>query len=413
MCIRDRYVIDAYLHDLRYGGNQEVSRVVGYYWDGTTAQIDGDRQPEIQTHTEIRNIINNYILTNTAHTSLSLSSQVIDSSKTTESGVTARVTELSNIVINVITTGLTALPTLVDAGVSTIKLQGRYETEDLLLITNTTKNEIIYNFSSNDLGTTIKHKIHGVDTDFPKYLQITDTITTLTLTKDTSSQSVTDELQIFIESEFIRTKPYDFGVDAIERQRMAAPLAMLDADFEYGLQPTKWSAIGTLRGYPSIYEVPGTETDVLTVVTDASAGTSGVGQSLITVTTVSPHGFEEGEPITIKALENSVTGAARAEGSFVINATPTTLTFTYFAKAKVGSSDGDVLSTTYTQLRKAGFYTGAAIGSPQLAVAIQGFTVINQGASGTLTSEVIVPTGETRIPYDLSLIHISEPTRPY
>ena len=146
-CQRDLgYVIDAYLHDLRYGGNEEVSRVVGYYWDGTTAQIDGDRQPEIQTHTEIRNIINNYILTNTAHTSLSASSQVIDSSKTTESGVTARVTELSNIVINVITTGLTALPTLVDAGVTTIKLQGRYETEDLLLITNTTKNEIIYNF---------------------------------------------------------------------------------------------------------------------------------------------------------------------------------------------------------------------------------------------------------------------------
>ena len=400
-CQRDLgYVIDAYLHDLRYGGNEEVSRVSGYYWDGTTAQVDGDRQPEIQTHTEIRNIINNYILTNLAHTSLSASSQVIDPSKTTESGVTARVTELSNIVINVITTGLSALPTLVDAGVSTIKLQGRYETEDLLLITNTTKNEIIYNFSSSDLGTIVKYKTHGADVDFPKYLQITDTITTLILTKDTSSQLSTDELQIFVESEFIRTKPYDFGVDAIERQRTANPLAMLDADFEYGLQPTKWSAIGTLRGYPSIYEVPGTETDVLSVVTDASAGTSGVGQSLITVTTVSPHGFEEGEPITIKALENSVAGAARAEGSFVINATPSTLTFTYYAKAKVGTSDGDVLSTTYTQLRKAGFYTGAAIGSPQLAVAIQGFTVISQGASGTLTSEVIVPTGETRIPYD-------------
>ena len=58
-CQRDLgYVIDAYLHDLRYGGNEEVSRVSGYYWDGTTAQVDGDRQPEIQTHTEIRNIIN-------------------------------------------------------------------------------------------------------------------------------------------------------------------------------------------------------------------------------------------------------------------------------------------------------------------------------------------------------------------
>ena len=400
-CQRDvGYIIDAYLNDIRYGGNEETSRVTGYYWEGTTSQLDGDRQPEILTHTEIRDIINTYVLTNTAHTSLSSSSQVIDSSKTTESGVTTRITELSGIVIGVITTGLSAMPTLVPTGVTTIKVQGRYKGEDLLLITNTTKNEIIYNFATNELGATVKYKIHGADTDFPKYLQITDSITTLILNKDTSSHASTDDVQMFVESEFIRTKPYDFGVDAIERQRMAAPLAMLDADFEYGLQPTKWSAIGTLRGYPSIYEIPGTNTDVQTVTTDASTGTSGVGQSLITVTTTSPHGFGEGAPITIKALENSIAGAARAEGSFVINTVPTTLTFTYFAKAKVGASSGEVLATSYTQLRKAGFYTGAAIGSPQLAVAIQGFTVIEQGSSGVITSELITATGSTRVPFD-------------
>ena len=400
-CQRDvGYIIDAYLNDIRYGGNEETSRVTGYYWEGTTSQLDGDRQPEILTHTEIRDIINTYVLTNTAHTSLSSSSQVIDSSKTTESGVTTRITELSGIVIGVITTGLSAMPTLVPTGVTTIKVQGRYKGEDLLLITNTTKNEIIYNFATNELGATVKYKIHGADTDFPKYLQITDSITTLILNKDTSSHASTDDVQMFVESEFIRTKPYDFGVDAIERQRMAAPLAMLDADFEYGLQPTKWSAIGTLRGYPSIYEIPGTNTDVQTVTTDASTGTSGVGQSLITVTTTSPHGFGEGAPITIKALENSIAGAARAEGSFVINTVPTTLTFTYFAKAKVGASNGEVLATSYTQLRKAGFYTGAAIGSPQLAVAIQGFTVIEQGSTGVVTAELITAIGSTRVPFD-------------
>jgi hypothetical protein len=511
-CQRDLgYIIDAYLNDLRYGGNEEIRRVVGYYWEGTTAQVDGDRQPEIQTHTEIRNIINNYILTNTAHTSLqSTVSQVIDGTKTAEtsssftatdgtyvpttgnmtitigshsltvgtelfiapagitftcaldgnatlhpyprasgvpnntgkdpfyyapitiSAVTSttvtinvgissdttlhtfssavtdsisagpinKISTLAFNVTDVITTGLTALPTLVPTGVTTLKIQGRYEGKELLLITNTTSNEVIYNFTSNELGATVKYKTHGADTDFPKYLQITDTVTTLTLNKDTSLQSSTDDVQLFVESEFIRTKPYDFGVDAIERQRVAAPLAMLDADFEYGLQPTKWSAIGTLRGYPSIYEIPGTNTDVQTVVTDASAGTSGVGQSLITVTSVSPHGFQEGEPITIKALENSIAGAARAEGSFVINTTPTTLTFTYYAKAKVGTNSGDVLATSYTQLRKAGFYTGAAIGSPQLAVAIQGFTVVAQGASGVLTSELVTPLGTTIVPYD-------------
>ena len=393
-------IIDAYLHDLRYGGNQETSKNAGFFWDGATAQISGTRQAEINYHTEIRNIINNFILTNTAHTSLSASSQVIDNSKTTESGVTARITELSNIIINVITTGLSALPTHVPTGAGTIKFQGRCELEDLLLITNSTTNEVIFNFSNNELGGAISQDQYSTDTDFPKFLQITDAVTTLTLNKDTSAHTANDDLQIFKEAPELAVRPYDFGVDAIERMRHASPLAMLDADFEYGLQPTKWSAIGTLRGYPSIYEVPGTTTDVQSVVTDASAGTSGVGQSLITVTTVSPHGFIEGDPITIKALENSVAGAARAEGSFIIYTVPSTTSFTYFAKAKVGSTNGEVLYTNYTQLRKAGFYTGAAIGSPQAAVAIQGFTVVSQGASGTLTAEVIVPQGETRIPYD-------------
>mgnify|MGYP000406603676 CR=1 FL=1 len=167
----------------------------------------------------------------------------------------------------------------------------------------------------------------------------------------------------------VTTRPFDFGTDAIERLRVAQPQSMLDADFEYGLQPTKWAAIATMRGYPSVYEVPGTDTPVLSVVTDASAGTDGIGQSLITVTTVGPHNIPVGTPITIKALEDSVPGAARAEGSFVIVTTPTLSTFTYYAKAKVGTSDGDVLSTTYTQLRQAGFYTGASIGTPNFVIA--------------------------------------------
>ena len=249
------HVIDAYLHDLRYGGNQETSTHAGYYWENTTAQIAGTRQAEIAYQTEVRNIINNFIITNTAHSSLSGSSQVIDNSKTVEAGVSARITELSNIIINVITTGLSALPALVPTGATTIKIQGRVDLEDLLLITNASKNEIIYNFSNSDLGATIKHSTSGTDNDFPKYLQITDAITTICLNKDTTTHSSTDDLQIFIETPELAIRPYDFGVDAIERMRHAAPLAMLDADFEYGLQPTKWSAIGTLRGYPSIYEV--------------------------------------------------------------------------------------------------------------------------------------------------------------
>jgi len=101
---------------------------------------------------------------------------------------------------------------------------------------------------------------------------------------------------------------------------------MLDADFEYGLQPTKWLTYDLMRGYPSIYEIPGTDQAVTTVITDASAGTGGTGESLITITnSISfPTSWTVGSPITVKGYLNTVTGFARAEGSFLINSIQST-----------------------------------------------------------------------------------------
>ena len=401
-CERDvGYNIDAYLKDLRYGGNESTRNTIKYYWDQDVAQIDGDRQPEIQTYGFIKSLINSYILPNVLYSASNTEvTQTIDSGKTAEAQAITNLDTLLDNTIDVITNGLSSMPTLVPTGVGTIKIQGRHDLEEILLITNTTSNEIIYNFSQPEKGGLISLKTDGIstDSDFVTYLQTTDAITTITLNYNTSTHSASDDLQIFVEKiengkSVVSVRPYDFGTDAIERMRVAPALSMLDADFEYGLQPTKWAAIGTLRGYPSIYEVPGTDTAVTSVVTDASAGTNGIGQSLITVTTVGPHGFSTGTPITIKALEDSVSGAARAEGSFVIVTVPTNNTFTYYAKSKVGTVSGTVLSTTYTQLREAGFYTGASIGQPTI-------DVISNGSSGTLTSELDIASGSTIIPFD-------------
>jgi len=401
-CERDvGYVIDAYLHDLRYGGNSETYRIVQYYWDGTVAQVDGDRQPEIQTHGFIRDLINTYILNNDAsYTALSTTLQFVDETKTAEGTASGRITALSSIIINVITSGLSALPGYEATGKGYIKLQGKFDLEDILLITNTSSNEIIYNFGNNLTGGFVTYKRKGYDEDFVKFLQTTDTITTIHLNYNTSSMSANDDIQVFVEEKELTIRPYDFGTDAIERMRVAPPLAMLDADFEYGLQPTKWSAIGTLRGYPSIYELPGTEMDIFSITTDASDGTDGVGQSLITIVTQAPHNLGEGDPFTLKALEPSVSGSARAEGSFLALDIIDDITFTYYAKAKVGTSVGQSLLTGYTQLRKAGLYTGAAIGSPNFSIAAQGFSVLDPGFAGNLFVQLDVEAGETRIPFD-------------
>jgi hypothetical protein len=187
----------------------------------------------------------------------------------------------------------------------------------------------------------------------------------------------------------------------MERQKVGIPQSMLDADFEYGLQPTKWQAIALMRNYPSIYEIPGSDIPVINVVTNASAPT-GIGASQITVTTVGNHGLVAGDPITIKALSNSVQGFSRAEGSFLVSTVTSTTTFTFFAKSKVGTTNGEVLASTYTQLRKGGYYTGSSVGTPS-------YNVISNGSSGTITTSLITPIGSTAIGFNSATPPIGAP----
>ena len=556
------------IYDLRYGGNAQARFLASKYWINSTPQIDGDRQPEILAKNFARDLINNYILTQATFTSAQspvVTTQYKNNATTYETGADTRVTELMGIITDVIQNGLDNVPALQRTQISSVKMQTRIPTNDLLLITDTTNNEVLFNFSDPDLGASVTYQTDdtskltkGVEEDFPKFLERTGTVTTVYLTKSTDNPSYspkavavleanleflkketvawiadqvanatagstwegytynttkcerdmglnvvgitqdikyggnanthfnaskywiqtspqidgdrqpeilakqfcrdlinnyvlkniaytskqqgagavsqniilslpepgvstrvtnlffiitdviqngldnlpikeavplyyeTDDLQIFIDQGEMRVKPFDFGVDAIERMRVSNSISMLDADFEYGLQPTKWQAIGMQRGYPSIYEVPGTDKEVSSVKTDASTGTGGVGQSLITVTTVGAHGIEAGTPITIKALENSIQGASRAEGSFVVSTVPTQSTFTYFAKSKVGTANNQVLSTYYTQLRQGGFYTGAAIGTPT-------FTILSQGTAGTFTNPLATTTGGDKV----------------
>lgn len=281
------------------------------------------------------------------------------------------------------------------AGAGTIVMPGRYDLSNFLIVTNVTRNTILYNFADPTYtGTTVTYN-RANSASFPAILDARDGLTTMTLAVSTVSNLSTDQIQIFVEEREQIMRPYELGTDAFERQRVAAPKSMLDADFEYGLQPTKWQTISMMRGYPSVYEVPGTDILVSTVTTDASTlNPGGTGHSLITVTTQSGHGLSAGQPITISGYLNTVTGFARAEGTFIINTVPVSpvdvngspTTLTYYAQAKVGVSNGDIISSTYTQLRRAAYYTGATVGSPV-------FSYNNGTSPTTVTVTFVGPHG--------------------
>ena len=280
------------------------------------------------------------------------------------------------------------------AGSGTIKVLDKLQLNQILLITNTTDNIVLYNFSDpeNKLSVSFVETTDGSDADFPYANTNSNGVSTITLLFDTSTQSSTDSIQIFVEEEEVRFRPYNFGTDAIERMRVATPQSMLDADFEYGLQPTKWQTIDTLRGYPSLYEIPGSDLVVIALTTDASSTTNGIGDSIITVTTGENHGFSTGSAIRIIGTLDTVSRSSRAEGSFVVHDIISTTSFRYYAKGKVGTTNNESLYSINLQLRKAGFYTGASIGTPT-------FSISSQGSVGIFTSNLLTPSNSNKISF--------------
>jgi hypothetical protein len=274
---------------------------------------------------------------------------------------------------------------------NTIEIQGRYDLGQLLVITNVTRNVILYNFADSTFaGTTITFN-RSNSTNFPKALQTSDGTTLIGLQGTLTGMTSSDNIQIFVEKNEVITRPWALGTDAFERQRVAAPQSMLDADFEYGLQPTKWQTIDMNRGTPSIYEVPGTDLVVNAMYTDASGG--GVRNdvsSLITVVTLNPHQLTTGTVISVQNLDNTVSGYARASGKFPVNSATATNIFTYYAKGQVSQTTGTNLLTTYTVIRKGGYYTNAGQ-TPT-------YSVVNSGISTTGTVTLTFPTPHGYLP---------------
>jgi hypothetical protein len=247
------------------------------------------------------------------------------------------------------------------ANVGTIVIPGRIALEQLLVITNTTRNVIIYNFADPGYSGTTVTFTAGNTVNYPTLTQREEGYTTITLAFSTTGQSSADKLQIFFEEtqNGVIIRPFRFGTDAIERMRVSTPQSMIDADFEYGLQPTKWAGYGLMRGYPSIYEFPGVDLTVSALTTDYT--TTSTTNSLITVTTTAAHGITAGQAINITGLNPGTTGFSRADGGFIVFDTPTATTLRYFANGIVGAANGDSLITDVTILKRGNVYTGAAL----------------------------------------------------
>ncbi len=211
--------------------------------------------------------------------------------------------------------------------------------ENILLITDVTANKVIYQFNSPTLGGTT----------------VTDgqsSSTTLTVTHDMANDADikdTDSFQFFYDSAEVHIEPSETFVDPVSKFRVSNPENLIDTDFEYGLQSTKWETIQTVNNVPTLY-ASGGEVPIEGITSVSSL----VGSRQIRVQVTTPHGLTVGDPLSVQGVSDY-----QSEGFFIVSGTPSALEFFY--EIDVEASVSGEISGSYTTIIPAKFFEGAQL----------------------------------------------------
>ncbi len=259
--------------------------------------------------------------------------------------------------------------------------------EQLLLITNTTTGTVIYNFSDPSLNST-------------SYTNAVDPITgqettTIILAYNTSAMLSTHNLAILVEETYQEIIPAEVMRDPVDKLRVSNPQALIDTDFEYGVQPTKWESITTLNNRPSAFvdytqPLSGTATTVLFNNSSGSYTISNITAStkLVTVAINNTAGITVGTPIFVQGTLD----VANADGWWVVEAVSSNTNFQFSVTNTPAAALWDA-NKTYVFIGY--FYTGAAIPAATNAISLSGTvaTVTTTNAHGLQVGNAIYVVG--------------------
>jgi len=245
---------------------------------------------------------------------------------------------------------------------NTIVIDYIYKPERFLIITNVTSNQTIFLFNDGDLGAA------GISYDYANEK------TTLVLKYDCSSMSSTDKLQIFVESDQQQFEPSPTLLDPVSKFRVSQPENLIDTDFEYGLQSTKWETLEMVKNIPTFFSRTGDNELTISNITTVN------GSDVVTVFTTDDHSFSTGTPVILIGTKNIT-----CDGTFVVTTVIDSKIFQYKAKA-IQNFTGSILAD-YTQVFPGSVYQGTEFD-------LTGINAINtdQGAESLLTVNTLFPT---------------------
>jgi hypothetical protein len=144
-------------------------------------------------------------------------------------------------------------------------------------------------------------------------------------------------------------EPTETYIDPVSKIRVSTPENLIDTDFEYGLQGTKWETVELVNNIPSFYV-----SDSDNPLSDIISVNAALGSEIISVNTQGPHGLLVGSPIDVRGLSSRT-----AEGKFLIKSVTSPTTFTFVANG-TQTFNGNI-GSVYTTITPGNFYSGSQI----------------------------------------------------
>jgi len=263
----------------------------------------------------------------------------------------------------------------------------------LMLITNTTAGKVIYNFSDSTLNA---HEFTVTNTTGA------NPSTTIILKYACGSMNANDELAIIVDEPQETVTFTEPLLDGVNKLRVAAPQSLMDTDFEYGVQGSKWEALVLTANYPSFFSraTGGNSFDLQSMTGDGVSP-----RSTVTVTVANPAtDLEPGNVVSIQDTLNPL-----AEGTFPVETvTDGGFTFTYTASGVV---TGNIKDGNLTTVSGGGIFDNAHIPGGNDASGLQGWSAISDEAENSVVT-IVTNTAHGLLPGTPIMVGNQNPQNP-
>ena len=236
----------------------------------------------------------------------------------------------------------------------TIVINKAVPRERLILITDVTSNIVLYNFSDTSLTATS----YTISTDASG----STTTTTIVLNYNTTALASTDKLQIIVDEYEQKFTPSEVNVDPVNKFRTSQPQALIDTDFEYGAQSTKWESLALINNRPFAYNNPYQQQTYTDVYANLNTRT-------VTVATTTPPSL--GSPVYV--VDSLWAGA---DGLYIVDNVTAGTSFTYTAKYPYTSANASINNTGTTTVYNGKQFANASIPLSNINVVSSNLVVI-------------------------------------